>query len=291
MSIGLSLRTLRHGPRDPSIRVRDAEAWWTTRTGSGPATVHLEQTDSEIRATAWGPGAEHALGSMPGLVGARDDLDGWEPGRVGLVADLDRRFGGLRMISTGAVLDTAVPTVLEQKVTSEEAHAAWVRMVFAWGERAPGPSDGPTLWLRPAPVRLAGAPYHAYHRFGVERRRADVVRALASRAARVEEAARLGRSGGRARLEAFPGVGAWTSAKVAAVAWADADAVAVGDYHLPGIVVHALTGLRGGDDEAMLELLEPFRPHRGRAARLLKMSGLGPPRRAPRARLRDFRGS
>jgi 3-methyladenine DNA glycosylase/8-oxoguanine DNA glycosylase len=96
---------------------------------------------------------------------------------------------------------------------------------------------------------------------------------------------------GRSRLEAFAGVGMWTSAKVAQVAWADADAVAVGDYHLPKIVVYALTGKRGGDDDAMMELLEPFRPHRGRAARLLKFGGGRPARRAPRAALRSFEAS
>jgi 3-methyladenine DNA glycosylase/8-oxoguanine DNA glycosylase len=102
----------------------------------------------------------------------------------------------------------------------------------------------------------------------------------------VEEALALGRS----RLEAFAGVGEWTSAKVAQVAWADADAVPVGDYHLAPTVVYALTGKRGGDDDAMMELLEQFRPHRGRAARLLKMGASRPPPRAPKRRLRDLRG-
>jgi 3-methyladenine DNA glycosylase/8-oxoguanine DNA glycosylase len=93
---------------------------------------------------------------------------------------------------------------------------------------------------------------------------------------------------GRSRLEAFPGIGPWTSAKVAEVAWADYDAVAVGDYHLAPIVVYAFTGKRGGDDDAMMELLEPFAPHRGRAARLLKIGAGRPPRRGPRRALRDF---
>jgi 3-methyladenine DNA glycosylase/8-oxoguanine DNA glycosylase len=113
------------------------------------------------------------------------------------------------------------------------------------------------------------------------------VRRLASRPRRVEEAL----TAGRPRLEAFAGVGAWTSAKVAQVAWADADAVPVGDYHLPAAVVYALTGRRNGDDDAMMELLEPFAPHRGRAALLIKAAYGAQPRRAPRARLRDFASS
>jgi 3-methyladenine DNA glycosylase/8-oxoguanine DNA glycosylase len=119
----------------------------------------------------------------------------------------------------------------------------------------------------------------------VERKRTEIIQRAASRAKRLEEAVTLGRS----RLEALPGIGAWTSAKVAQVVWADADAVAVGDFHLPKIVVYSLTGKRGGDDDAMLELLEPFRPHRGRAARLLKFGGSKPPARGPKHRLRDLR--
>jgi 3-methyladenine DNA glycosylase/8-oxoguanine DNA glycosylase len=178
----------------------------------------------------------------------------------------------------------AVNAETEQKITAEEAHEQWRRMVWKFGEEAPGPG---VVRLPPSASVLAGLPYYAFHPLGVESKRADIIKRLASRVARVEEAVSVGRS----RLEAFPGIGEWTSAKVAQVAWADADAVAVGDYHLPSIVVYAFTGKRGGDDDAMLELLEPFRPHRGRTARLLKFGSGRPPRRAPRARLRSFETS
>jgi 3-methyladenine DNA glycosylase/8-oxoguanine DNA glycosylase len=45
--------------------------------------------------------------------------------------------------------------------------------------------------------------------------------------------------------------------------------VAVGDLHLPHIVSWTLAGERRGSDERMLELLEPYRGHRGRVIRLL----------------------
>jgi 3-methyladenine DNA glycosylase/8-oxoguanine DNA glycosylase len=218
----------------------------------------------------------------PDVLGARDSLEGWDPSAHPIVRELDRRIHGMRMIATGAVFEAIVPTVLEQKITSEEAHESWRKLVWRWGSKAPGPNG---VRLPPSAEKLAAEPYYAYHRFGIEKKRTDIVRRLASRRVRVEEAMTIGRS----RLEAFPGVGAWTSAKVAQVAWADADAVPVGDYHLAPMVVYAFTGKRGGDDDAMLELLEPFAPHRGRAARLLKMGAGGPSRRAPRARLRDYR--
>lgn len=258
--------------------------WRATRTPCGPSTVCYEPVGADVRVRAWGPGASWCLETAPDVLGARDSLDGWEPRRHPLVYELDRRMLALRFPATNAVFEAIVPTVLEQKITSEEAHEHWKRIVWKWGEDAPGPD---VVRLSPSAETLATMPYYRFHPLGVESKRADIIRRLAVRVPRVEEASELG----RARLEAFPGVGEWTSAKVAQVAWADADAVAVGDYNLAPLVVFAFTGKRGSDDDAMLELLEPFRPHRGRAARLLKFGASGPPRRAPRARLRSFEAS
>ena len=285
IDVGRSLAAMRHGPRDPSVRHRGTDVWRATRTPLGPATVvYAPRSACEIVVRAWGPGAEHVIAHAPDVLGAKDSLDGWNPGLHPLVREIDRRYDDLRMIASGNVLEVLVPTILEQKVTSVEAHEAWRRMIWAWGEPAPGPDDA-RMRLQPAPARLAGEPYYAYHRMGVEQKRTDIIQRAASRAPRLEEAVTLGRS----RLEALPGIGAWTSAKVAQVVWADADAVTVGDFHLPKIVVYSLTGKRGGDDDAMLELLEPFRPHRGRAARLLKFGGSAPPARGPKHRIRDLR--
>ena len=92
----------------------------------------------------------------------------------------------------------------------------------------------------------------------------------------------------RRRLEAFPGVGPWTAAKVALVALGDPDAVQVGDYHLPHIVAYALEGKPRSTDERMLELLEPYRGHRARAVRLIGLTGIGAPRFGPKMPLRNI---
>ena len=178
-----------------------------------------------------------------------------------------------------------MPTILEQKVTSVEAHRSYRDLVHKLGSAAPGPAP-PGLMVPPGPAALAGAPSWVYHRCGIERRRADTIRGVARSARRVEEAAALPPPEARLRLLALPGVGPWTAAKVALVAWGDPDAVCVGDYHLPHLVTLALAGERRGDDRRMLELLEPYRGHRARVIRLLALGGIQAPRFGPRMRLR-----
>jgi 3-methyladenine DNA glycosylase/8-oxoguanine DNA glycosylase len=74
-------------------------------------------------------------------------------------------------------------------------------------------------------------------------------------------------------MTSLPGVGMWTAAETAQRAWGDADALSVGDYHLAKMVGWSLLG-HPIDDPAMVKLLEPLRPHRHRAVRLLEASGL-----------------
>ena len=87
----------------------------------------------------------------------------------------------------------------------------------------------------------------------------------------------------------LPGVGEWTAAETAQRAFGDADALSVGDYHLAKVVGWSLLG-RPIDDAAMVELLEPLRPHRHRAVRLLEVSGLARnPRFGARQAIPDLR--
>ena len=92
----------------------------------------------------------------------------------------------------------------------------------------------------------------------------------------------------RVRLSAVPGIGAWTVAEVAQRALGDSDALSVGDYHLSQYVGWALVG-RPLDDAGMVELLEPWRPHRFRVVRLLECSGYAKPRFGPRLTVQDHR--
>ena len=192
---------------------------------------------------------------------------------------------GLRITKTKAVFEALVPAVLGQKVSGAEAHRAYLMLVRELGTQAPA---HPQMIVPPGPAVLAATPYWTFHRFGVERRRAETIIRAARSARRLEEAVSMDHSGARARLEAFPGVGPWTAAMVALTALGDADSVPVGDYNLPHAVGYALDGTPRSTDERMLELLEPYRGHRGRVIRLLMAGHVGAPRFGPRMPLRNI---
>lgn len=284
IDLELTLGPHRRGPRDPALRLGRGHVVRATRTADGPATLELTLRGDHLEGEAWGPGAERALDGMAALVGAADDRGGFRPAHR-LLADLDRRLPGLRIGRTGAVLEALIPAILEQKVTGTEARRAYHGLIDRWGEPAPGPF---ALRLLPAPGVLAAIPYHAMHPIGIERRRAELIRTVAARAARFEEIVDLPLADAYARLTALPGIGPWTAAEVAIRALGDADAVSVGDYHLPSLVSYALAGERRGTDARMLELLEPYRGQRGRVIRLLEASGIRPAPHGPRMQPRSI---
>ncbi|MQB01084.1 MAG: DNA-3-methyladenine glycosylase 2 family protein [Actinobacteria bacterium] len=249
------------------------------RVPNGPVTMEVSIEGGVVGAAAWGPGAEQALDELPELLGTADDPDALRP-RHRAIADLHRRFTGLRIGRTRSVTEAVIPAVLEQKVTGNEAWRVFRNLVRRFGDPSPGPHR---LWLLPPPQRLTATPYFDFHAVGLERKRAEVIREVARLSHRLD---RVDIESASRSLRSIPGVGAWTIAEVRARAFGDADAVSVGDYHLPKLVCWTLAGEREGGDDRMLELLEPYRGQRGRVLRLLELGGLRPPRRGPRMRSR-----
>jgi 3-methyladenine DNA glycosylase/8-oxoguanine DNA glycosylase len=278
LDLRLTLAPHLRGTADPAMRLGRDRAIRATRTPDGPATIELTVDGERLHVEAWGPGADRALDGAPALAGVEDGRDGFAPADR-LLADLDRRMPGLRIGRSGAVLEALIPAILEQKVTGAEARRAYRGIIARWGEPAPGPFG---LRLLPPPEVLARLPYEAFHPIGLERRRADLIRSVALRAARFEEIVDLPLADAYRRLTALPGLGPWTAAEVALRALGDPDAVSVGDYHIPNMVGFALAGERKATDARMLELLAPYRGQRGRVIRLLEASGIRPPARGPR---------
>jgi 3-methyladenine DNA glycosylase/8-oxoguanine DNA glycosylase len=283
-----SLGALVRGHGDRTIRIARDRAWWTTRTADGIATVGVRWTSpGRLRVDGWGPGADAALVRLPGFfAGGTDELAGTADARISTLA---RRRPGVRVLRTGAVLESLIPAILEQKVTGTEAHRTWHALVRRYGEPAPGPAE---LGLRvsPAPATLAALPYWAYHPLGLERRRADLIRAISRDAAAFEALVDAPLETAYARLRSIPGIGAWTAAEVGVRALGDVDAVSVGDFHLPHLVAYALAGEPRATDARMLELLEPYRGRRALVVRLLELSGLRAPRYGPRLAPRRIEG-
>jgi 3-methyladenine DNA glycosylase/8-oxoguanine DNA glycosylase len=285
IDLGLTLRPFWWAPRGPALG--RGTVWRAARTPFGPATLRLVPAAGDISVEAWGPGAEWAADAAPDLVGAGDSEDGFDPG-TGLVRELRRRLPGLRVPRTRAVFDALLPTILAQKIQGWDALRSYRAIVRRWGEPAPGPAGTAGLRVPPDPKTLATVPYHDLHPLGVEMRRAAFVRLAAAQADRLERAADLPVVEARRLLRSLPGIGPWTEAEVAGVAFGDPDAVSVGDYHLPHTVAWALAGEPRGDDARMLELLAPFAGHRGRVIRLIEAAGIAAPRFGPRLALRSI---
>ncbi|WP_137989009.1 DNA-3-methyladenine glycosylase family protein [Streptomyces vilmorinianum] len=279
--LGLTLGPLRRGPADPTFRTTpDGSVWRATRTPAGPGTLRVALRHGVAEAEAWGPGADWLLDRLPQLLGAEDDPDAFTP-RHRLLAVTHRRRPGLRLTRTGLVMESLIPSILEQKVTTDEAYRAWRLLVRKYGEPAPGP-DGHRLHVMPDARTWSLIPSWEWHRAGVDNKRAATILRAAKVARRMEEAAAMEPEQAQQRLELIPGIGPWTSAETIQRSNGAPDAVTVGDYHLPGIVGYALAGDRTTDDAAMLDLLSPYAGQRHRAARLILLSGRTPPRRAPR---------
>jgi 3-methyladenine DNA glycosylase/8-oxoguanine DNA glycosylase len=281
LDLWLTLGALGSGP---SLRHHDGDLWRATRTRFGAASIRFHRHNGSVEVHAWGPGAEWAVAHAPAMCGEDDDDTGFVASHP-LIARLQREIRGLRIPRTEAVFEALVPTVILQQVTSAEGRVSYHHLVNALGETAPGPVR---LRLPPSPEQLAGMPYWQFHRYGIERRRADVIIRAARSVKRVEETAGMSMAAAYRRLMAFPGIGPWTAAKVAMVALGDADAVPVGDYHLPHSVGYALEGTPRSSDERMLELLEPYRGHRARVIRFIIAAGLSEPRFGPKKPLRNI---
>jgi 3-methyladenine DNA glycosylase/8-oxoguanine DNA glycosylase len=291
VSLGGTLGALGRGRHDPTYRRTPERALWRTmRSPDGPATQLLELRDGGVVSTAWGPGAAWATERLPLILGAADDVSTFDPSPHPLVAKQWAQHGaGMRTPSTGVVLETLVQAILEQRVTGREARASWGWLLATYGEPAPGPAPEGMRVFPDAAVVMA-VPSWQWHQAGVDGGRSATIVRAASYAGRLQECVAMPAADARARMEALPGIGAWTSAEVAGRALGDADAVSFGDFHVAKNVVYALTGEEDGTDERLAELLAPWPGHRGRVQRLVEMTGISRPAHGPRYSPLDFRG-
>lgn len=305
-----SLGVLQRGHADPTIRVDPgsfpggrrgtpgAGAWLAQRIYAddgaelGQATYRFDQLGtSTVRvrtAASSQETAQLALQRAALILGAADDwqeleflLDAMGDRISTTLARIRREHPGVRLPATGALFDQLVTATLEQKVTHDQARFSWRNLIRSYAEPAPSYSGllAPQ-WLR-LPLtggQLRAVPSWEWHRLWVQPPLSRTVLQVAARARSIHRlgAATLAEVFAledlQEQLVSIPGIGPWTVAEALQRSHGAADLPSVGDFHLSAFVGEALTGRRT-DDAGMLQLLEPFRPHRHRVIRLLGLSG------------------
>lgn len=284
-----TLAPLVRGPGDPAHRwATDGSFWLASTTAHGVASLQLRRLNAtEIAVRTWGPGADLMREQVPALLGDGDDWSQLDLRPAPMLGDVRTARAGLRLTRSGSVFEALLPAILEQRVTGTEAWRAWRLLVRRYGTPAPGPF--PDLVAPPPPATVLDIPSWEWHRFGVDIHRVRAVRAASMVADRLQECARLPAADALHRLRLVPGIGAWTAAETVQRVLGCPDTVSVGDFHIPHLVVYALTGRPRGSDEQMLAALAPWRGQRQRIVRLLEASGLRAPRFGPRYRPWDMR--
>ena len=289
LNLRRTLGPLVRGATDPTHRWDGPSLWRTVHTEAGSATLRLTPVGDEVRAVAWGPGADTAIAGVPELCGEGDDWSDLDLSPHPFLAEVLRTAPGLRLTRTNSVLEALIAAIFEQKVTSIEARHGWRSIVWKFGAEPPGPAPQ-GMRVFPAAEVWRSIPSWEWHRAGVGPQRAQTIVRVAAVAAALERTLGLGRGGAEVhrRLQSLPGVGVWTSAETTQRAHGDPDAPSIGDYHVPSVVGYALIG-SPVDDDGMLELLEPYAGHRQRVVRLIELTRIREPRRGPHIKLRDYR--
>ena len=290
LDLSMTMGLIGMSRRDPSFRIvgRDT-VLVATNTPLGAAGARFAHHGGVLVVDAWGEGTGHVLARARTLAGLHDRPLEFTPEHRGL-ASLVRRFAGMRLSAGADPIEIAMHAVFGQRITSGEARQSWCRFACRYGEPAPGPFE---LITPPRPEIVARMSRNDLLHLGLDLHRSRALIALSREADRLR-ATIDDVEGVTARLRKLPGIGPWTIGLVRHLAYGDARAVPLDDWHIGRDVCFALSGREGGDDVRMVELLAPFAGNEGRVWRLISAAGIHHPRRAggraPNPLLASFSG-
>ncbi len=259
----------RFGRSDPTVMIdarRHERYAKCSHTPLGPVTMVAWQDDA-VEAALYGPGIEWLAPRLRALLGVDDPAD-FAPSHPKLLA-WRRLFRATRLVEAISLAEQHAILILQQRITFTEAARSWRAMCLRLQRPAPGPLP---LWLPPTPDDWLALPQPHARALEIDAHRWHALQ-QASRAAAEVESRRADRAALSDYLSAIPGTGPWTTGLMLGLGTGDADAIVLGDVHMPHDVSALLTGVPFGSDEKMVALLEPFRPHRFRVVRVMLATG------------------
>ena len=251
---------------DPTMQLERRQAVRATYTPAGPDVIRLVwgRQAGQVEVETAGAGAAWLIARASRLVGVDDDASDFAPTDP-VMRRLWAHFKGDRVGATGTVWHDLAWTITQQRVHRSDAARQWRALVRAYGEPC---ENYEGLYTPPDPERLARAAPWSLRAIGIDVRRATTLIAAARLAARLHGLGELPYAEAERGLRTIPGVGPWTLGCLSAFTWGDPDAVIPDDSGIPSLIASTLMGARRANDATMLELLEPFRPHRYRVLRL-----------------------
>ncbi len=194
-----------------SARCRTGRCGGPAGRPPGRASLRITARGGELPGRGLGAGGGLAAGAAASDAGSRR-----RPGRVRarhrLLAFAAHRRPGLRLARTGLVMESLIPSILEQKVTTLEAYQAWRLLVRKYG------GTGRRARARPDVYHAVGADLGDDSVLGVAPGRGGQQAGVDDPAGRAGRRAaggggRDGTGGGAERLEVVSWHRSWTSAE------------------------------------------------------------------------------
>ncbi|MEM7405465.1 MAG: hypothetical protein AAF458_09255 [Pseudomonadota bacterium] len=277
-SLALSFNHVGMGRADPTQQVRGVEGALALQGPDGPLSIAALQEADHLDVFVWGADSEWIRPRLPALFGLLDRPFAFQPDAPSL-RRLARRYAGLHLTRLPRLSTRLMQIVMLQLISWRDATRAWRRFISAHGVAAPGIT---VLRAPPRMSTVARLSPEAFVACGLTHAQGRAIINIAAHERLVERQSAQAPGAAVAALTGLHGIGPWSANYLLGTACGFADAQLLGDFGLPHSVAWTLTGAPRADDAQMLELLEPYRPHRFRIVRWIWASAIHAPRRGPR---------